>query len=525
VTIPNGWAAIRIEDLAADEAGALTDGPFGSNLKTSHYTVRGPRVIRLQNIGEGVFCGDRAHIEPTHFEKLRKHEARAGDVVVAMLGEPLPRACVVPSHVGPAIVKADCVRLRVEPRLALAKYVAAGLNSDPLKRQAASLVHGVGRPRLGLGRFRELEFPLAPLAEQERIVEAIDSYSSRLDEAEAALERVQRNLTRYRAAVLRAAVEGRLVPTEATLARAERRDYEPASELLKRILAERRRRWEAGEMARLTKAVGKVPGDDRWKKAYREPAALSLGGLPPLPEGWSWALLDQLLDQPLENGRSVPDATEGFPVLRLTAVRSDSIDLRERKVGRWSGDEAQKFLLQRGDFLVSRGNGSRSLVGKGALVVQDPDPVAFPDTLIRIRIASEHFSPRLLAILWNSALIRGHIERRAKTTAGIYKINQADLAATPLPLAPRLEQERLLRELERHLSVQKEAGVSVSIQTRRCARLRQAILKWAFEGKLVDQDPSDEPASLLLERIRADRVATQGQASVGRSRGRKTTRR
>jgi type I restriction enzyme S subunit len=88
----------------------------------------------------------------------------------------------------------------------------------------------------------EYELRLAPLPEQHRIVEAIESYFTRLDDAVATLERVQRNLKRYRASVLKAAVEGRLVPTEAELARAEGRDYEPASVLLERILAERRRR-------------------------------------------------------------------------------------------------------------------------------------------------------------------------------------------------------------------------------------------------------------------------------------------
>src|SRR5438876_210425 len=82
-----------------------------------------------------------------------------------------------------------------------------------------------------------------------------------------AFERVRRNLKRYRAAILEAAVGGRLVPTEAELARAKGRTYEPASELLQRILAERRRRWEETELERL-QAAGKAPNDDNWKAKY-----------------------------------------------------------------------------------------------------------------------------------------------------------------------------------------------------------------------------------------------------------------
>jgi type I restriction enzyme, S subunit len=83
--LPEGWTWSRLEDLAAPELNALTDGPFGSNLKTDHYTSAGPRVIRLQNVGEGRFINERAHISEEHFDRLRKHEARAGDVVIAAL--------------------------------------------------------------------------------------------------------------------------------------------------------------------------------------------------------------------------------------------------------------------------------------------------------------------------------------------------------------------------------------------------------------------------------------------------------
>src|SRR4051812_9447832 len=115
--LPAGWRWVPVAALAADEPRAITDGPFGSNLKSAHYTDAGPRVIRLQNIGQGRFLDAEAHISPEHFETLRTHEAKAGDIVLASLGEELPRACLVPEWLGPAIVKADCPRLRSDPSL------------------------------------------------------------------------------------------------------------------------------------------------------------------------------------------------------------------------------------------------------------------------------------------------------------------------------------------------------------------------------------------------------------------------
>ncbi|MBM3496066.1 MAG: hypothetical protein FJX72_17355, partial [Armatimonadetes bacterium] len=140
---------------------------------------------------------------------------------------------------------------------------------------------------------RRHRLPLPPEGEQLRIVEAIESYFTRLDDAVATLERVQRNLKRYRASVLKAAVEGRLVPTEAELARAQSRDYEPASVLLEHILAERRRRWEEAELTKM-KVKGKAPEDDKWKAKYKEPVALDVSRLPDLPEGWCWATVGQV---------------------------------------------------------------------------------------------------------------------------------------------------------------------------------------------------------------------------------------
>lgn len=358
--------------------------------------------------------------------------------------------------------------------------------------------------------------PIAPLPEQHRIVEAIESYSTRLDDAVASLERVQRNLKRYRASVLKSAVEGRLVPTEAELARTEGRDYEPASVLLERILAERRLRWEDAELAKM-EAKGKPPKNDKWKAKYTEPVDPDTSLLPDTPEGWCWVSVDQLLAQPLANGRSVKTAAKGFPVLRLTSLREGIIALRERKIGAWTVEDAERFLVQGGDFLVSRGNGSIRLVGLGGLVRSDPDPVAYPDTMIRFRLCGG-VEPRFFAQVWNSRTVRNQLEAKAKTTAGIFKVNQGDLATCVVPLPPMEEQLRIQREIERLTSEGKAATEVSNRSVSRCARLRQAILKWAFEGKLVNQNASEEPATVLLERIKTERETAPVKKSKARTR-------
>ena len=176
------WPVVALNDVAAQEPRAITDGPFGSNLASRHYTEVGPRVVRLQNIGDGRFVDARAHISQEHFGSLRAHEVQGGDLLVASLGEVLPRACLAPDWLGPAIVKADCIRVRlgdgVDPR-----WVLYALQRPEVRRWADEHRHGVGRPRLGLKTIRAIPIPLPPLDEQRRIVDLLEDHLSRLDAA------------------------------------------------------------------------------------------------------------------------------------------------------------------------------------------------------------------------------------------------------------------------------------------------------------------------------------------------------
>ena len=191
-------------------------------------------------------------------------------------------------------------------------YLKACANSANLQ----GYVTGTTRLKLTQAALNSIPVPLAPLPEQHRIVAEIEKHFTRLDASVTALKRVQPNLKRYRSSVLKAACEGKLVPTEAELARAEGRDYEPADQLLERILSERRALWEAQEKRR-----GK----------YREPSAPDASTLPELPEGWAWATVDQLIVDSPQNGIYKPKSQygDGVPVLRIEDYQD--FHLRERE--------------------------------------------------------------------------------------------------------------------------------------------------------------------------------------------------
>lgn len=185
------------------------------------------------------------------------------------------------------------------------------------------------------------------------------------------------------------------------------------------------------------------------------------------------------------NGRSVPTLDGGFPVLRLTAMKGGQIDFAEMKGGVWSEEEAAKWIIEEGDFFVMRGNGSIKRVGDGAIAKQVPCKVAYPDTMIRIRADPERLDSRYLLHLWRSPLLRSQIESAAKTTAGIFKINQRDIAIFRLPIPTLGEQREIVAEVDRRFSVLDQVEATVTTSLARCSKLRQAILKQAFEGRLV----------------------------------------
>ena len=352
-------------------------------------------------------------------------------------------------------------------------------------------------PGLNRDDYGEVTIPLPPLAEQRRIVAAIETQFARLDASVAALRRAQANLRRYRASVLKDACQGRLVPAEAKLARSEGREYEPAAVLLERVLAQRRARWESQEKRR-----GK----------YREPSAPDASALPQLPEGWAWATVEQLSFR-IQYGtsRKASGDAEGVPVLRMGNIQDGALDFSDLKYLPSQDEEMEKTLLNPGDLVFNRTN-SPELVGKSAVYNESHPSACFASYLIRVSFP-EGCLPDYICFFINSQHGREYIAQVRSQQVGQANVNGTKLAAMPIPLPPLAEQRRIVAEVERRLSVAQQAAAAVEASLARAERLRQSILKQAFSGRLVPQDPDDEPASVLLERIRAEREAERRQAA------------
>ena len=491
--LPGGWVAASLGEVADVQLGKMLD----------QKRTEGTRLPYLRNVNVRwgqIDVSDLLEM-PFRDHELERYAVRSGDVMVCEGGEPGRAAVWTRNDRGIKYQKA-LHRVRLGGGL-LPNWLVFQLHLDASNGLLAKQFTGTTIGHLPREAITEYALRLAPLPEQQRIVEAIESYLTRLDDAVATLERVQRNLKRYRASVLKAAVEGRLVPTEAELARAEGRDYEPASVLLERILAERRRRFqEAGG-----------------RGSYEEPVAPDTSESPELPEGWCWATVDQLAREVRygTSAKTTEDPEGGVPVLRMGNIVDGLIDFSVLKYLPRDHGEFPDLLLEYGDLLFNRTN-SAELVGKTAVFHQYSQPCSFASYLIRARLCSGT-QPDFLAHYINSHSGRNWIASVVSQQVGQANVNGTKLRACAVPMPPAAEQARIVFEVDRLLSIAFASATAAAVNHQRCQRLRQSILKWAFEGKLADQDPNDEPASALLERIKAERataVATKQHVRIAR---------
>ena len=343
------------------------------------------------------------------------------------------------------------------------KYLYYALNNA----DKSKLVTGSAQPQVTINNAVELTVPLAPIDQQKRIVAEIEKQFSRLDEAVTNLKRVKANLKRYKAAVLKAAVEGRLVETEAELARREGRSYETGEQLLQRILETRRSQWQG-------------------KGKYKEPAAPDTTDLPELPEGWVWASLNQLSwDSSYGTSAKCAYENKGTPVLRIPNVDKAAIDLADVKYAPSDLTVAKEESLSPGDMLVIRTNGSKSLIGRAAVVTtQFQQLTTYASYLIRFRLLGGATLSAWVLSCWQSHSSRSWIESKAATSAGQHNISMTVLATAPIPMPPVDEQNRIEAEIDRRLSLLRETEAQVDANLLRAERLRQSFLSSAFAGEI-----------------------------------------
>ena len=491
--LPEGWVEVALGDLVEPKE---TRNPSTDGTETFRYLD--VKAIDNSNNRIGVVPEVPSRNAPSRARRLVKK-----DDVLFCLVRPYLRniALVPPAFDGEVASTAFCV-LRATGAIT-SRFLFYQVLQDSFVDSVPT--YGNSPPAAREDEFLKLCIDLPPVSDQDRIVARIESLFATLDDGLDALKRAEANLERYRASVLKAAVEGGLTARW----RKENPPAETGQELLRRILAERRKRWEQEQLAKFAEKGRRPPRN--WKSKYKEAVAPDATELPELPRGWCWATVDQLA-QGMQNGRSVREQSDGFPVLRLGAITGGVLHEEEVKEGAWEREEAGPFIVRPGDFVVCRGNGSIDLVGRASFASNEVGEVAFPDTMIRVDLTSgDLVQTRFIAAIWNSSLVRRQIVKAARTSAGIHKVNQSDLRRIEVPVPPAAEQRSAVRVLDALVREHAEVVNRIRTSLRGVSALRQSILKSAFEGRLVGQKPEGQPAPVLFERIQAQEEGCEEQ--------------
>jgi type I restriction enzyme, S subunit len=498
--LPSGWSWAKVHEVG--------EVKLGRQRSPEHH--HGPHMrpyLRVANVYEDRI--DLSDVMEMNFtpQEYETYKLQHGDILLnegqslewvgrpAMYKDDLPGACF----------QNTLVRFRpgsnLLPSFALLvfRYYLHSQRFQKIAKWTVNIAH------LGASRFAELEFPLPPKREQARIVEKFDELSSDLDAGIATLGRVRLALKRYRATILKAAITGKF-----TQVWREKNDgAEKGSDLMARMLAGRRHQWEEQQLAKLAETVGKTP--KRSQSAYQEPLASDTDQLPELPSSWAWTSVGVIGDVRLGRQRA-PKYHHGAhmrPYLRVANVYEDRLDLKDVKEMNFTPEEFMTYELRHGDILLNEGQ-SLELVGRPAMYREEVPGACFQNTLVRFR-SGQQVRPAFALIVFRAYLQNQRFQKIARWTVNIAHLGADRFAKMEFPLPPLAEQDWLVADVESRLSIVDKIESQVKADLIRAARLRQSIMKRAFEGRIVSQDPGDDSAKQLLNHLRSERL---GQESL-----------
>lgn len=450
-----------------------------------------------------------------------RQKIRSGDVLFSTVRPYLRNIAYVDQSFDGEVASTGFAVLRgtrgIEPGYLFYKSISHGFVSALTGEQ-----YGVSYPAVKDDQVKAQPLELPPPNEQRRIVERIEALFDEIDRGVESLRAAKRAIGLYRQSLLEAAFEGRLTADW----RAKNPDkLESPDILLARIRAERESCYEAAlgvwerDVAEWTERgeVGRRPAKPK------QPCAIRVGPVDDGIPGWTTIPLGLVVFDPIYGTPKKCDyGTGATGVLRIPNIRSGRVESTDLKSADFDEMELTKFSLREGDVLTVRSNGSLSIVGKPAIVQRQHTDHLFAGYLIRLRPIPQSLVPTYLVYVLMEPRVRAQIETKAKSTSGVNNISAKELQQLNIPICSPSEQDEIVRILDERLDAVEALDAEVDANLARADALRQSILKQAFSGRLVPQDPADEPAHALLARIRASRngdaAAKPGRSSRRRAR-------
>jgi len=504
--LQKGWIEASIEDCLVSIRGIS----FPKDAKQLIYSDGLIACLRTSNIQKKIDWDDLWFVEKSYL-KREEQIIQKGDILISISNSLhlLGKVAIVEKIPYISTLGTFIANLRV-PKSLDNKYIFYYLTSRNFRdkvRESASTTTNISN--ISISKLEKIYLKLPPLPEQHRIVAKIEELFSELDAGIENLKTAQAQLKIYRQSVLKWAFEGKLT-AKWREEKKRKGELKSADELLVQIKVEREKRykdqlkeweeavkvWEAGDKS------GKKPTKPQKPKEVEPLSKSELAELPELPEGWCWVKIGNLTTG-VEYGTSAKSDKEGkVIVLRMGNIQNGIID--------WSSlvytsddDEINQYLLNKDDVLFNRTN-SAELVGKTA-IYQGERPAIFAGYLIRVNQVRESTNSKYLNYFLNSPIAMNHANKVKTDGVNQSNINGEKLINYPFSYTSLEEQHQIVQEIETRLSICDSLEATITENLQRAEALRQSILKQAFAGKLVPQDPNDEPAEKLLERIKKEK--------------------
>jgi type I restriction enzyme S subunit len=364
------------------------------------------------------------------------------------------------------------------------------------KRSIIRLGQGGAQPNISQRILLECKIPLAPIAEQRRIVARVDALFAEIAEGEAALAEARKGLNMFRRALLKAAITSELTKDW----RAANPISETGRDLLLRIAKDR---------------VAKAPTKGRGARSVDD-SQLETADLPTLPSSWAWATVREVGTVQLGRQRAPQHHTGKHmrPYLRVANVFEDRIDLTDVKQMNFTPDEFETYELKPGDILLNEGQ-TPDLLGRPAMWRGEFEGYCFQNTLLRFQVRAP-MNPEFCLLVFRHYLHAKRFKNESQITTNIAHLSSGRFSTIEFPVPPLDEQAEIVRRVSEGLASAADTVAMLNAEAVDAARLKQSILKAAFEGRLVPQDPADEAASALLARLAVKPPTTSAKRGRGR---------
>jgi type I restriction enzyme S subunit len=457
--LPAGWEKLRLGDIAART----------SNVDPSGFPQEMFELYSVPSFSLG--APDRVPgIEIKSFKQAVEPE----DVLLCKIVPHINRVWTIPAKERPRqIASGEWIVYR--GHYSDPDYLRYCLSEGSFRKQFMTTVAGVGGSlmRARPSEVAKLEIPLAPFDEQRRIVAKIDSLSGKSRRARDHLDHTPRLIEKYKQAILASAFRGELT-----------RQWRQTHACQCPVLSEHKIDERAA-------ALSELP--DTWRWVAMNDIATITGGLTKNPKR-------ELLPHKV-------------PYLRVANVYANELRLHEIAEIGCTDAELEKTRLQKGDLLIVEGNGSLDQIGRVAVWNDDIAGCSHQNHIIRARPRRDVAAKYVLYWLLSSDG-RNFIEAVASSSSGLHTLSISKVGGLPIPICAIDEQHEAVRLIDTAFTWINRLASDATSARKLIDHLIQAVLARAFRGELVPQDPSDEPASVLLDRIQAGRAERSVKAST-----------